>query len=308
MDFVVVLMSVYNGERYLECQLDSIFRQHGVKVRLIVRDDGSTDNSLNILRTFQEKNKDSIFVLTGSNVGFAKSFSILVEYALKLYPDIGLFAFSDQDDYWHPEKMSKASLLINEAAKDAVNTPIVYASNTLLVDSMLRPIALKWKDSHIAISKANCLIQSVATGCTMVFNREAAILYSETVPENVRLHDFFMFRLGVFFGKFIWDPESYISYRQHETNQIGQLPFWGRMKRRIMKRKFLDHIYERDNISFLNSCRHLMTEEDIRLVESFCYYRKNFKSRLKLLFNQKIGMRNFEADFFYRIKVLLGTV
>ena len=99
---VCVLMSTYNGEKYLKEQIDSILKQKGVKVNLLVRDDGSTDNTLSLLEEY--KKKGLLDYCCGSNMKPARSFMELLSIA----PDSDYYAFSDQDDYWEHDKLFNA--------------------------------------------------------------------------------------------------------------------------------------------------------------------------------------------------------
>ena len=130
MSRVVVLLSTYNGERFLEEQLESIVAQKGVTPIIIVRDDGSTDNTCKILDKWQKKN--ALRWYNGPNMGPARSFLNL----LRDSDDEDYYAFSDQDDYWLPEKLDVA---ISKLApyKDE---PALYFCQTQLVDKNLKEI------------------------------------------------------------------------------------------------------------------------------------------------------------------------
>ena len=91
---VLILLSVYNGQKYLQEQLNSLYNQRGVDVSILIRDDGSSDHSIDIIR---ENQKDhDIKLIEGKNVGFAQSFWELVRNAT----EADYYAFCDQDDYW----------------------------------------------------------------------------------------------------------------------------------------------------------------------------------------------------------------
>ena len=98
MEKVIVLMSTYNGEKYIKQQVDSILNQENVSVELVVRDDGSNDNTISILKEYEKAGK--LIWYTGDNKGAAYSFFDLMEYAKNRYDDYCYFALSDQDDIW----------------------------------------------------------------------------------------------------------------------------------------------------------------------------------------------------------------
>ena len=114
MQSVCVMMSTYNGERYLEEQVLSILNQKGIETYLIIRDDGSTDNTCRILDKLCLLNTDRIKVYKGKNIGYNKSFLKLLGYA----EGYDYYAYADQDDYWLPDKCLRAiNILSNKVLK-----------------------------------------------------------------------------------------------------------------------------------------------------------------------------------------------
>lgn len=303
---VVILMSAYNGSRYLPAQLDSILAQDHEHTTLLVRNDGSQDGgeTMGILNKYKHDHPEKVYVLDGENLGFADSFSTLIRTALEMYPNADYFAFSDQDDVWKPEKLSRA-LRMMESCSDEV--PVAYCSNTMRVDAELNPMGLSWNPAEVSLSKKRALVQNFATGCTMVFNRKAATVYNDFKPVHIMMHDFLMYQICTFLGELVWDPESYILYRQHSSNQIGRPGLWGRMKNRF-KGHFSEHNLERQNRMLIESYGHLMNEKDRKLVQSFVDYRKSLWKTCRLLLDRKIGYTSLERDFFYRLKVAMKTV
>lgn len=301
---VCVLLSTYNGAKYLREQLNSILNQEGVNIRILVRDDGSTDETISILKEYAKSIPDIFFWEKGENVGFAKSFTRLLQRGMVRFPDCCFFAFADQDDVWLSTKLKAAlSFLVLEP----LDSPIAYCSNLTLVNVELKYIREAWKKGKVRITKPRALIQSFATGCTMVFNRRAADLYVSHLPKVINAHDFFMYQLCIFLGKLIWDEHSYILYRQHDHNQIGKPDYWGRWRKRL-KGHYKEHTLEKQNRYFLEAFRDMLSLDDISLIENFVDYRKNIFKRLALLCNTKISYTMKESDFFFRLKVLCGIV
>ena len=125
---VCVLMATYNGEKYLREQVDSIIGQHNININLIVRDDGSTDSTINILSEYEEKGL--LTYTKGANLGPARSFMEL----LKFSPISDYYAFSDQDDIWLPDKIKTAV----DMMKEDEEKPALYFCQTQLVDENLK--------------------------------------------------------------------------------------------------------------------------------------------------------------------------
>lgn len=301
---ILILLSTYNGEKYLNAQLESLLKQEGVETHLLVRDDGSHDATLDILKAWKEKYPAWIDIIKGDNVGFAMSFTYLLQSAVSKYSDVEYMAFCDQDDVWLPEKLKVA---LEKLRKENEAIPISYCSNTRLVDVNLNFIRFGWRDNEVQLSKERSLIQNFATGCTMVFNRKAAEIYVSHLPEKIKVHDFLMYQLCMFLGKVIYDKKSYILYRQHGYNQIGKPDFIGRWKKR-MKGHYKEHVFENLNSAFLSAYKSFLSLDDIFLISKVVFYRKGFWNRLILLFDNKISYTTFEANFFLKIKIVLGCL
>ena len=130
---VAVLMSTYNGEKYLREQIDSILAQEGVDVTLYIRDDGSSDSTIEIINEYLTKTNRIKFYI-GENIGVGNSFMQLVYDCPE---DYDYYAFSDQDDIWLTEKMQVAVDSLKE-----YSNPFLYCSNQILVDKNGKIIGL----------------------------------------------------------------------------------------------------------------------------------------------------------------------
>lgn len=300
---ILVLLSSYNGEKYIAEQLDSILSQKSVNVKILCRDDGSKDKTCEIIQDYISRYPSQIRLIEGKNLGFALSFTELLKCGYNDYPDIEYFAFADQDDVWLPDKLSRG---IGYVSKYDTNIPIAYCSNTDLVDSNLNFLR-KGRIKPISLSKSKALIQNVATGCTMVMNRTAVGTYVAHAFPEIKVHDFHMFQICSFLGKVIYDPESRILYRQHTDNQIGAPGFAGRMKKRL-KGNFAKGILQRQAKLFLNAFKTELSEKDTELISNFIAYNKSLKNKLKLLVNPQIKYGHWESDFFLMLKILNGTL
>ena len=157
---VAVLMSTYNGEKYLDEQIESLITQVGVDVKILIRDDGSSDNTIHLLKKWEKKGVLEWY--SGENIKPALSFMELV----KRVPKADYYAFCDQDDVWDNDKLKIASEMIGKYGE---TKPTLYFSNTRLVNSDLTPI--KTTTTHNPkITLGSALIINPATGCTVVFN------------------------------------------------------------------------------------------------------------------------------------------
>ena len=203
-------MSTYNGEKYLREQIDSILGQRGVEVSLLVRDDGSTDDTLAILDAYQQSGLLRYYC--GSNLGPARSFMHLLQNA----PASDYYAFSDQDDKWLDDKLLAAT----SALEGHEGEPALYFSQTQLVDARLNKIPSVI--IHPRLTFGESLIYKFIGGCTMVMNHRLRGAVGDFMPAIMPMHDIWIYSIALGIGAFVhFDPRPHILYRQHGDNTIG---------------------------------------------------------------------------------------
>lgn len=217
---VAILLCTYNGEKYIREQVESIVAQTHTDWSLWVSDDGSQDRTLDIIRECMRGCAQSLSIRRGPSVNSSRNFMSLI-YAEDIQADY--FAFSDQDDIWHPDKIAR-SLKWHASVSD--DLPNLYGGRTHLVDA-----------DGVSIGKsplftrppcfANALVQSIAGGNTMVMNRKARELLCAVKDVDVVSHDWWAYILvsGVG-GHVYYDPVPSIDYRQHGGNLVGSNMGW----------------------------------------------------------------------------------
>lgn len=212
-----ILMSTYNGEKYLREQIDSILAQENVEIMLYIRDDGSRDRTIEILEDYK-KNNTNIKLVKGENIGVGNSFMQLV-YEVEQFYDY--YAFADQDDIWLPEKIERAIEQIEEN-----QNPVLYCSNQTLVDRDGKII----RERHAGVintSFMQILCDNNISGCTMVWNKALQKMLADEKKHPTRellrkrIHDVWVAMVASVSGTIYYDPNSYIYYRQHENNVVG---------------------------------------------------------------------------------------
>jgi len=215
---VSILMCTFQGEKHLPEQLESIRKQTYQNWQLFVSDDGSTDNTLTILRNFQATlAPGQMEILSGPKKGFANNFMSLL-----LNPSIcgDYYAFSDQDDYWLDDKLHQAILKLT-SLPTKITGPAVYASARALVNNDLKLLGTEG-GSRLLPSFKNALVQNIAGGNTIVLNNNMREVLLKIGPVNVIAHDWWVYLTctGVG-GSLYYDEKPYLLYRQHENNIIG---------------------------------------------------------------------------------------
>ena len=213
-DICAVLLSAYNGEKYIAEQIDSILNQSYGHVRLHVRDDGSTDGTLAILDGYA--NDPRVRVVKEPNIGLWRSFFML----LKTAGDASYYAFSDQDDVWLSDKIQFAVERLNAAGPD---TPAAYFCRLDVVDGQLKHMAYSPKYNR-PLNLKTAIAGNVLTGTACVMNKAARDLIVRKLPDFTVMHDWWTYIVVSAFGLIIYDERPMLKYRQHGGNQIGFAP------------------------------------------------------------------------------------
>lgn len=215
---VNIMLSTYNGEKFIEEQLNSLLNQRNVLTNIYIRDDGSKDNTVLILQEYQKKHKN-IFLERGDNIGAKLSYYKLLE---KTPLNADYYAFCDQDDVWHPDKLYQACNY-NDMNR-IFDTPIIYYSELTPVDSNMNPVKEKFRCGE-AFTLEELLVKNNIYGCTLVFNQKLMQIYRK-VDENYNLilpfHDHWIALIcSIHAGIILYDSRSFIKYRQHKNNVVG---------------------------------------------------------------------------------------
>jgi len=232
-----VILGSYNGALYLENQLDSLLAQDYKYYKVLIRDDGSSDRTLHIIKDYEKKYPDTFTVLDDGlgNLGSSACFMKLLEHA-KGYEYI---MFCDQDDVWLPNKISTSLSAIRGMENEfGSQVPLMVFTDLRVVDEHLDEIhASFWKSQRLNPSVADdwkkLLAQNVVTGCTMILNREAReISLPFALPEMV--HDQWIAVNVANHGHVGYISEQTILYRQHANNVVGAHSnmikyFWGKV-------------------------------------------------------------------------------
>ena len=210
-----VLLAAYNGEKYIRQQLDSVLNQKvSVPFRVLVSDDGSTDDTLAILKSYGEQ---LTIVKNIYEKGAKNSFLSLLKQCTGPYA-----ALCDQDDIWEEDKLQRVY-----DAMVAENTvqPCLIHTDLSVVDGGGQQIypsffAHQGFDSK-AVTLNRLLVQNNATGCTMLLNRPLIDLVVQAEPEKIYMHDWWIALTAAAFGKVICLKDKTVRYRQHGKNAIG---------------------------------------------------------------------------------------
>ncbi|PJM76388.1 glycosyltransferase family 2 protein [Bifidobacterium felsineum] len=297
-----IILGTYNGEKYLPEFLTSLENQTNQDFDILVSDDLSKDNTLNIL-------KSSIFFRTSrmkiisnnSNHGAAGNFINAINYS----PESEYYFFADQDDYWHKDKISILSLLLSN--KDN-NIPQLVFSDLEVVDKELNNISksyfsyTKFNPSNKNLSFPRLLIENRVPGCAMGFNKKLFMLMRGNInPQKIVMHDYIALQIAAFFGEIHHLNQSLIKYRQHETNTIGAPQyslsyFVKRIKRfylkygvHIYKHRHNQMILKENQASVLIKLPNASTRREYEVVKQFASLElENKLRRILFLIKEKV--------------------
>lgn len=294
---ICVLLSTYNGEKYLEQQIDSVLNQEGVDVQILVRDDGSTDNTLEILDKYQ--NRGLLRWYSGNNLGFANSFMDLVKKA----PEADYYAFCDQDDIWLPNKLKVAV----EKLSELNDIPKLYCSALYIYrGGKVQGVTRKQLPD---INVYRSLVTNYAVGCTVVFNKILHKLVLQYFPVNIYYHDWWLFQSALLFGSVYFDLNPYILYRQHNGNKLGaRSTFKDKLKKRM--EEFYDK--KRHGINDLNAQElircysEILSLDNLEIISNFAGYRDSYIKRFSLIFSSKYIKERISNNIWLKLRILIG--
>lgn len=292
---VLVLLSTYNGEKYLKSQIDSIFAQQkdGINISILVRDDGSSDDTLMILKQYINNGAD-LNIIAGHNVGPSQSFRLLIDLCDKNYD---FYAFADQDDIWDENKISTA---VSHIKKVKENVPVLwYCALSYLVNDKAQGYFFcpEARANNIEVVLDTF---STTNGCTMVFNKNLMNILKNAPSGEIDMHDSWTNAICLAYnGKIIATPEVLVLYRIHENQVLGnqKSSFLKNLKRAIYPAR-------KRHKTIITLCRtNCPNEEFKKYMTLLANYKKN---RFRIMFRKKpVGMKGIEFIKFI-IQILLN--
>jgi len=219
---ISILLAAFNGEKYIAEQIESLLNQSVQEFKLIIHDDGSTDDTFTIISSYAKKHPNKITVIQNEkNSGGAKYnfMKMMIDYK------DDYIMLCDQDDVWLPEKIEKTLNKIKQLeGVYGTATPILVHTDLKVVDKDLQTISVSYrKDMLSDFSKTSLnsiIIQNTLTGCSAMYNRALAELIKKE-PKYMIMHDWWLILVAAAFGKIDYILEPTILYRQHGENDIG---------------------------------------------------------------------------------------
>lgn len=296
---VAVLLSTYNGEPFIREQINSILNQQGnFELDLWIRDDHSTDQTRAILSEYEMAGKLNWY--TGENLGAAHSFIDLIKHC-KGYD---FYAFSDQDDFWMPEKLQSGIDQIR-----AIDTAALCTGNAELVDRDLSSLGRAVYKAKPRTDFYTIVCAGGLLGCTMVFNHHLAqIVQKYAAPPRLVMHDFYLSVLcAAVDGAIIYDPVPYMKYRQHGKNVYG-VPH-GLVKTLLSR---LDSVRIKSAVSIADQAESLLAIKEVsaekrKWLKVVSDYRTSFFRRIKLATASRVSYTNMNQAITTRTAIFFAN-
>jgi len=219
---ISICLATYNGEKYLNQQVDSIFAQSNQDWQLLIQDDGSSDNTISIIEDYMARFPDRIRLITKKEcrLGASLNFGRLLEYT-----DTEYIMFSDQDDIWLPNKIELTLNVMKATEQLYPDKPVLVHTDLKVIDADSNTISdSMWSYQKLSPQIGNNLnkitAQNVVTGCAMMINRKAKAV-AIPIPREAIMHDWWIAIKVAKHGKIAYVSTPSILYRQHPGNEIG---------------------------------------------------------------------------------------
>lgn len=293
-----ILMSTFHGERFLRTQLDSLINQDYSQISILIRDDGSSDQTVPIIKTYQALHSH-IQLIEGSNIGVVNSFFSLLQ---NVDTQAAYFALCDQDDIWSSNKISTAVSVLSDSSE-----PQLFLSLFNYIDAQDALLGTSAKPRK-ALGIRHALVQNRFPGCTMVFNRAALELVTSHLPDlgRLRIHDWWIYLVVAALGKVHFEHQPLISYRQHETNTIGLRE--SRLDARI-RRLLRNERYCTQQAILLKECfEKKLDEKNRQILMRFLSARETVLGRIRYAITKDVYRQEPINDLILRALILLNRV
>lgn len=300
MQKVAVILSTYNGEKYLKEQIDSVLGQTYENFDLIIRDDGSKDKTISIIQEYLKDNKN-IKLIEGKNLGFIKSFYTLLEDN----ENYDYYTFADQDDIWEKEKIE---LLVKELENENKEKPNLVFSDFDYYDENMK--FLKQGPRNRKFSFENSLVECVSPGMTMMINKTTRDILVKNKSNSSLFHDWWCYMICSAFGQIKYVKKSLVKYRRLNKSVTAEgRGFFTLLKWRIKKLVFGDGM-KKIKLQILDYKKMFYENIDEKyksLLDLFSE-KYSFKSNIKKAFYPKRFRRKMIDELLVRMLFLLGII
>lgn len=287
---VNILLSTYNGEKYLREQLDSLLRQTYQNIVIYVRDDGSEDDTMKILKEYQNRcherrgGEPRIIILNEDkqvNLGYMKSFWTLLRKCEKA----DYYAFCDQDDVWLPDKVKRG---VEALEKENGNIPLLYSSGFVYCNENMEITGYPAQISD-PVNFKDVLFYTPAYGFTIMINNELLERALSAASLKDMPHDGWCQKIATAMGKFIYDSTITAKYRRHAST----VTYAGAHKVKLVIKWLRNEIFGSGMEEYYRVLRHFYDEYERSLSDSD-------KEKLRILMKRENSMWFYLRRLFWK--------
>ena len=297
MNKIAVLLSSYNGYKYIEEQIASISKQKNVDFMLYIRDDGSEKEFVELLCELQKK--DDFKLLKGKNIGFLKSFMEL----LAAVDNADLYAFSDQDDIWLETKLETAEQWF-EKQDLGDSIPLLYHSAYDLVEEEKKVGHFYFPDTGYDFRRS--ITENHFSGFSMVINRKMREMMLQGDCNQIGYHDWWAAMIAQAFGKSYSDAKTEAEHRVHGDN-VTTFNIKTRLK--WLKKNLCETSeIKKRSCEFERCFKNIMSDENIQTLTMFTQKKYSLRVSLKKAFYPKRWRPVIASEITVRLLMLLGRV
>lgn len=299
---VLVLLSTYNGEKYIIQQLDSLYNQKNVDIKLLVRDDDSNDSTVELLNEYK-KCHGKMILYKGENRGPANSFFQLLKYAVELSEHYDYYCYSDQDDVWFEDKIIRSI----EGLECSPSQYKMAYCDLCTTDAKLNPLESVRTKYRIYNLYSNTVSNHIA-GCCQLFNRELLLKLNKInddrivslYPQMPFLHDSWTSLVAFALNAYVYhDNNPRMYYRQHGNNTVGNMNGgnWSLYKSRILRYiKPAQHSKSAKCVCLQKVMWNDIPDENKHFIDLCANYRHNIIKKIQLLFSPNLYNYGFGED------------
>jgi glycosyltransferase involved in cell wall biosynthesis len=292
---VDIVLATYNGDRFLDTQLQSLLSQDYPHWSLLIRDDGSCDRTCEIIQTYMQQEPHRLkWINSGEseNVGVTLNFNRLLEQSSGDYTFL-----CDQDDSWFPHKIAESLETMQRLESEwGTETPILVHSDLSVVSEQLEILHSSFWRSHnlnpTYNSLQHLLIRNHITGCTVVMNKALRDL-ALPIPQSVFMHDWWLGLVATAFGKIAYIKQPTVLYRQHSQNQVGaQSQKWHYIASRLQQPQRIREYYRKTQKQaqvFFARYSSQLTNQGSKIVSAYSNLEKlTFFHKRQLIFQNRL--------------------
>ena len=280
---IAICLASYNGEKYITEQLESIFAQNYPYFKLYIADDRSTDNTVNIVKTFQDRFVDQIYLtVNDSQLGVVKNFETLLSHCKEKY-----ITLADQDDIWEPDKLTHQLEAMLQLEKESATKACLVHSDLTMIDENAKVIAdsyFHFREYRLNQKKdlGHILGPSGVMGNTLMINRELRDK-SLPFPPELEVHDYWIAIVAELYGRRKTLQKPLVRYRIHNRNISNSIQSIQSNNRQWLTRDIkLPYLESKRHYIMLNLLKRALSNEDKKSIQAFYDYLTFSKSRLEM--------------------------